>query len=73
LGERRLCTAEVRGSNPLGSTLKKWCFQRIRKERQKALEHVRGLLLQPYCNLGYRSVSSRAQAAPPCIFGSTWE
>jgi hypothetical protein len=22
LGERRLCTAEVRGSNPLGSTLK---------------------------------------------------
>ncbi len=23
LGERRLCTAEVRGSNPLGSTLKK--------------------------------------------------
>jgi hypothetical protein len=22
----RLCTAEVRGSNPLGSTLKKWRF-----------------------------------------------
>ena len=26
LGERRLCTAEVRGSNPLGSTLEMCCF-----------------------------------------------
>jgi hypothetical protein len=26
LGERRLCTAEVRGSNPLGSTLEMWGF-----------------------------------------------
>ena len=26
LGERRLCTAEVRGSNPLGSTPKMWRF-----------------------------------------------
>jgi hypothetical protein len=23
---RRLCTAEVRGSTPLGSTLEMWCF-----------------------------------------------
>ena len=26
MGERRLCTAEVRGSNPLGSTYKKRRF-----------------------------------------------
>ncbi len=50
LGERRLCTAEVRGSNPLGSTLKIADLQEKREGYRKAPETLRGDLLQPYCN-----------------------
>ena len=47
LGERRLCTAEVRGSNPLGSTQKCGSLQ-VRRERSvKTLELIWGLVLQP--------------------------
>ena len=35
MGERRLCTAEVRGSNPLGSTV------RGRRRRTRGIRHLR--------------------------------
>jgi hypothetical protein len=47
LSDRRLCTAEVRGSNPLGSTLKTHNLQVKREGLVEARELIRGLVLQP--------------------------
>ena len=53
MGERRLCKAEVRGSNPLGSTPYWWMAHNNRKrpakiktctvERREAIVNIRGL------------------------------
>jgi hypothetical protein len=49
LGERRLCTAEVRGSNPLGSTLKSHCFAgKISDKVERAT--AGGVLVQQPCS-----------------------
>ncbi len=49
MGERRLCTAEVRGSNPLGSTPKSCNLQEKRKEKGGLRKRCGDFVQQP-CN-----------------------
>src|SRR5215208_4397418 len=50
LGERRLCTAEVRGSNPLGFTRKSACLQEKYEERKEAPDLLGAIVQQPCSN-----------------------
>jgi hypothetical protein len=61
-GERRLCTAEVRGSNPLGSTQKYADLQAKYEGWVEATERGRGLVLQPIL----QHTSSKARLALFC-------
>jgi hypothetical protein len=55
-GERRLCTAEVRGSNPLGSTLKIcWFAGKIELEDQ-LIETANTVLVQQRRGEGEKAV-----------------
>jgi hypothetical protein len=50
LGERRLCTAEVRGSNPLGSTYGSVRFAGKFESRMSSLTADQALVQQPGSN-----------------------
>src|SRR5215212_9749419 len=50
LGERRLCTAEVRGSNPLGSTLRSGLPMANTREEKSPGIKTRGYYTNYYTN-----------------------
>ena len=59
--ERRLCTAEDRGSNPLGSTSKCIDLQVKREGWVEAPDKLRGLVLQPILQRVFRGAICAVQ------------
>ena len=57
LGERRLCTAEGVGSNPIGSTTKSRVLQAKRGARAEAVDPTGGPVLQPVLQRALQSAS----------------
>src|ERR671910_3381709 len=68
LGERRLCTAEVRGSNPLGSTVENAVLQEKREPRISSPTVSQAFVQRPtyILDVGVPPRSALADLTEPC-------